>query len=149
ATGLAIATVAPLNAHVYPAHTAPRMTPALQVKAAAHHVRQHHNAISHAVATKTTATKTATGAPSHVSSGSTPIGPPVLCGHGAAGHHVSAGCVSHHGPTVYVKLPVPVAGTHEIGISKDGNTLCPVVPTTSVTSCDSSTGSHPSPSKGK
>jgi hypothetical protein len=41
-----------------------------------------------------------------------------------------------------VKLPVPVAETHAVGVATDSG-LCPAVPTTFVTECDNA----PEPSK--
>jgi hypothetical protein len=48
---------------------------------------------------------------------------------------LSAGCDVHHNPTIRLKLPLQVAGTNGLGISHDDR-LCPFVPTTALTECD-------------
>jgi hypothetical protein len=71
---------------------------------------------------------------------------PHMCNGHVVGRPFSAGCQAPHTPTLYVKLPVAIAGAHGIGIS-NGSRLCQSVPTTLVTECDRSTASS-SPSKG-
>jgi RNA polymerase sigma-70 factor (ECF subfamily) len=143
ATGLAIATVVPFGAHTAPARpTHTTASPALRIKAVEVALPRHvHRAHAQPAA-----------APGHATAPVAPVGPtstrlpgPSVCdARTAAGHSVSAGCDTHDSPTLYVRLPVPVAGNREIGVSKDGNKTCAVVPTTAVTECDSSTQSAPS-----
>ena len=140
ATGLAIVTVVPFGAHHSPATTTPQMQPALRThtaKAPEHH-RASHPAASHHVTT-TTAHDVR---PAHITS-------VPLLGHtgvckAQTGAPLTAGCDVHHNPTIRLKLPVHVAGTNGLGISHDGR-LCPLVPTTAVTECDTNSAQ---PSKG-
>jgi RNA polymerase sigma-70 factor, ECF subfamily len=138
ATGLAIATVVPFGAHATPSHPAPAMQPALRVNAASSPM--HHARSQHADARLDAASRPAARVqPSSV----TLPGAPTLCGGHAAGHTFSAGCTTHTQPTLYVRLPIPVAGNHEVGVSQD-KMLCAAVPATLLTDCDSTTR----PSKG-
>jgi hypothetical protein len=68
-----------------------------------------------------------------------------FCRGRVAGEPISAGCQTHHTPTVYVKLPVPVAGTQQVGITSS-KVLCQAVPATGVSECDLSTRSKGSQS---
>ncbi|HEX4655137.1 MAG TPA: RNA polymerase sigma factor [Mycobacteriales bacterium] len=139
ATGLAVATVVPFGAHSHPTTKAPAMQPALRIKAASQHVR-------HAAAPATSPRVTpAAHDTEHIRPTSFPWhGAPSVCGGHAAGYNVSAGCDVHHNPTIRVRLPIDVAGTNGVGISKEGQ-LCPLVPTTAVTECDTASSQ---PSKG-
>jgi len=140
ATGLAVATVVPFGAHTGPGSAAPATRPALRINADSaptHHARIHHataasasRPVSHLEAMQPT---------------SVPLpGAPALCGRHVGHHQLSAGCDVHHNPTIRITLPVDVAGTNGVGISKQGR-LCALVPTTPVTTCDTSSST---PSKG-
>jgi len=132
ATGLAIATVVPFGAHSAPSQAAPATHPALRINAEStpeHVARTHRAALPHA------ATVARHSRPESIAS------VPIL-GHGkvcdaqaAVTSRVSAGCDTNHSPTIRIKLPVHVAGTNGVGISKNGQ-LCTLVPTTAVTECD-------------
>ena len=141
ATGLAIATVVPFNAHTTHIRPTPPMAPALTVKTAATNAatpaarpRAHH-VIAAAPAAVPAQADGRTSVPIRHT--------PHVCNAHAVGHTFSAGCQAPHTPTLYLKLPVPVAGQHGIGIS-NGSRLCESVPDTLVTECDRSTASSPS-----
>jgi RNA polymerase sigma-70 factor (ECF subfamily) len=141
ATGLAVATVVPFGSHSSPVTKAPAMQPALRTNAASapahNHAKAHVPSATHAATVTHHQAKT----PEYVST--RVPGAPRVCGGAAAGHTFSAGCATHTQPTLYVKLPVPVAGNHEVGVSQD-RMLCAQVPTTILTECDGTTR----PSKG-
>jgi RNA polymerase sigma-70 factor, ECF subfamily len=139
ATGLAVATVVPFGAHTGPNTTTPAMHPALRINADSsptHHTRVHPaaSAVSRPVATREAIQPTSVPLP----------GAPALCAGQVGQHQLSAGCDVHHNPTIRISLPIDVAGTNGVGISKPGK-LCPFVPTTPVTTCDTSSST---PSKG-
>ena len=139
ATGLVVATVVPFGAHTTPIHQSPAMQPALAVTSASSH-QMKATAQRPAVRTAPATHSASTG------DGRTSVQirhTPRLCSGGAAGVPVSAGCRAPHNPTMFIKLPVVVAGNHSIGISN--GSLCDVVPTTPVSQCDRSTAA---PSKG-
>ena len=139
ATGLVIATVAPLGAHTTRIHQIPPMMPALTVKTAN---------VVHPASAPHVAAAAARPAAAHVPAAhstrdwETLPHTRVICGARVAGKPFSAGCATHHKPTVYVTLPVPVAGNRQVGVSN--GLVCTAVPTTPVSQCDTST----SPSKG-
>lgn len=141
ATGLVVATVVPFGAHTSPIHLSPPMEPALAVSTASSHqatpvARQHPAAATVAVTHPTAQWNGRTSVPIRHA--------PRICGGDAAGVPFSAGCKAPHTPTLYVKLPVGVAGNHEIGIS-NGSQLCAALAATPLTECDRSTAE---PSKG-
>ena len=141
ATGLAVATVVPFGGHSAPDRAAPAMQPALRINAAASHA-QHARPTAHHQSRA--AAHVSPASTHHVRWDSVPIAhAPHLCDRHAAGHTLSAGCEGHSQPTLYVRLPVPVAGNHEVGVSQD-KMLCSAVPTTLISECDGSTR----PSKG-
>ncbi|HET6864454.1 MAG TPA: sigma factor-like helix-turn-helix DNA-binding protein, partial [Solirubrobacteraceae bacterium] len=144
ATGLVIATVAPFGAHTARVHQSPPTKPALTVRAA-ESTPAHRTATVHHVATAAAhPAAAASSAAGHAAANSERLPhTPAICGARVAGEPVSAGCATHHKPTIYIKLPVPVAGNHEIGIS-NSSLICQGVPTTGISECDTST----SPSKG-
>ena len=133
ATGLAVATVVPFGAHTAPGTAAPAVNPALKINAEsspAHHARVQHSVSA-------TAGRTAVH---HeiIQPTSVPMaGAPKLCGGQVGQHQFSAGCDVHHNPTIRITLPVDVAGTNGVGVSKPGK-LCALIPNTPVTSCDTS-----------
>lgn len=132
ATGLAVVTVVPFGTHHSGTRAAPSMQPALRIKAAA---APMHRSPAPAVATPhvTTITVHRSRSAQH---GSAPLlGGTKVCDAQSATYPVSAGCDVHHNPTIHVKLPVDVAGTNGVGISKEGR-LCALVPTTPLTECD-------------
>jgi len=131
ATGLAIATVVPFGGHSAPTRIAPDMHPALRINAALSH--QSH-AYRHGVASSPTTPTVSHHTPAVRPDFHSLINTPRMCRAQDAAP-VSAGCDVHRSPTVYVKLPIPVAGTKQVGVSKDG-LLCKVVPTTALTGCD-------------
>lgn len=140
ATGLVVATVVPFGAHTTRIHQSPPMRPALTVKAAssqqpAANARRRPVADVQQVAQTGSAWTGRTSVPIRHA--------PRLCG-GAAGVPLRAGCNAPHTPTLYVKLPMAVAGNHEIGVS-NGSALCGALAATPVTECDRSTAD---PSKG-
>jgi RNA polymerase sigma-70 factor (ECF subfamily) len=138
ATGLAVATVVPFGAHSTPTHTLPP-SPALRINAESsphHQVRHVAQPAKHVV--RPAHQQVTTHQPASVR-----LHTPSVCGARPGGYPVSAGCDVHHSPTVWLKLPVDVAGYDKVGVSKDGR-VCEVVPTTLVTQCDTTT----QPSKG-
>jgi RNA polymerase sigma-70 factor (ECF subfamily) len=143
ATGLAVATVVPFGGgHTAPAHAAPAMHPAVRINAASgpvHHARPHSS-----VAAPRAASVTMNQSRPSRSESVALLGGTKLCRAQSENYPVTAGCDVHRNPTVRVKLPVSVAGTNGVGISKDSQQLCPIVPTTAVTECDTRT----QPSKG-
>jgi len=139
ATGLAIATVVPFGAHSTPTHTLPP-SPALRINAESspQHQARHVAQPAKRVAKPVHHVQAETHQPASVR-----LPTPHVCGARPAGYRVSAGCDVHHSPTVWLKLPVDVAGYDKVGVSKDGR-VCEVVPTTLLTQCDTTTP----PSKG-
>jgi RNA polymerase sigma-70 factor (ECF subfamily) len=138
ATGLAVATVVPFGGHHAPGQATPAAHPPLRIKAASAPV--HHQGRHHVAAKPRVSAPQAHQVPTeHLQASSTqlPGGPKVFCTGRAANAPVNAGCDVHHSPTVFVTLPVKVAGNKKIGVSKDGR-LCNVVPNTPITTCDSS-----------
>ena len=142
ATGLAVATVVPLGAHTAPARHALSTQPPLRINAettAVHDTSAHRTvATPHAAALASPHVRPATTRSVPLLRGTG------VCGAQSAAYPVSAGCDVHHNPTIRVKLPVEVAGNNGVGISKEGK-ICPLVPTTAVTECDTTT---PRPSNG-
>ena len=134
ATGLVVATVVPFTSPHAPAHAAPPMKPALKVHKAVSTAPAHHRTA--APAHTRAAPVQPTTVTRHPHRWADRIPAPALCGGSAAGHEVSAGCTTHEKPTLYVQLPVPVAGNHGVGVSQDSDTVCAAVPTTPLTECD-------------
>jgi RNA polymerase sigma-70 factor (ECF subfamily) len=116
ATGLAVATVVPFGAHAGPSHPAPAMQPALRVKAAS--TAAPHARTSHQRTASRSALATPASNPVHWNSATIPHAPALCNGH-LRSHTFSAGCETHTQPTLYVRLPVPVAGNHEVGVSQN------------------------------
>jgi RNA polymerase sigma-70 factor (ECF subfamily) len=131
ATGLAVATVVPFGGHHAPATATPRTHPAIQVNAE----RPVDHRTSHpATASRTPAATRHTGAARPTAVPLLGLDKTGMCANPAK-HPLTAGCDVHHNPTIRIKLPVIVAGTNGIGLSKEGQ-LCPLVPTTAITECD-------------
>lgn len=141
ATGLAVATVVPFGAHTTPIHQSPPMAPALAIKTAS----QTWNHTSGARPAPAASRSTASAVPA--ARAHTDYQPVLrhspLCNGRVAGKPFSAGCQTHHKPTVYIQLPVPVAGNHQVGVSSSA-LICNAVPATGISQCDTST----TPSKG-
>ena len=135
ATGLAIVSVAPFGAHSSHIRPSPAMRPALTVKAASsmHQATQAHRQVA-------ASGNGAAASPAESYATDYEVIPhtPAVCGAKVAGKPFSAGCETHHKPTIYIKLPVPVAGNREIGVTYN-KLVCQAVPTTGVSECDVST----------
>jgi RNA polymerase sigma factor (sigma-70 family) len=133
AAGFVVAAAVPFSSPAQADRPAPAMRPAIK---AAHAARPHHKSIATRPVAAHRTPATSVAGPRPVEPTSTRLPLPHACGARAASHTVSAGCSTHKAPTLYVKLPVPVAGNHEIGVSND-NRLCGHLPTTPVSECDS------------
>jgi RNA polymerase sigma factor (sigma-70 family) len=140
ATGLVVATVVPFGAHTTRIHQIPALQPAFTVRTASSTgTHTTHIAAAHTANNPTAATVPAV----HDGADFEPVlrhSP--FCNGRVAGKPISAGCQTHHTPTVYVTLPVPVAGTHQVGVTSS-KLVCRLVPATGISECDIST-----PSKG-
>ena len=142
ATGVVVATVLPFGIPQPPDAVAAAPSPHLRTKAVQVAMPHHRH---HAKQARPAPVSPADHpAPAAVEPPSTKlVTSPQVCGGKFAGREVGANCETHHSPTVYVKLPVPVAGQRWVGVSTD-QAACRAVPTTLLTQCDDPTeGTQP------
>ena len=133
ATGLAVVTVGPIGTPIHPTHPAATPAPALRIKAQEIPLRSHH-AARHLRA-PVAAPVVHAAAPRPVAPSQSHKQIAILGGCRHVGSHLRRGCDAPHSPTLYLKLPIPVAGNQEVGIANN-NLPCNTIPTTVVTQCD-------------
>lgn len=135
ATGLVAATVVPFGGgHQTAPSTA--AAPPLRIKAVQVAMPTHHQrAVDH---------RTIRPATAHHAVAPRPAAQPTVTAHrlpvpSVCGRNLGAGCETHKSPTLYVRLPVKLAGQKWVGVATT-EAQCALIPTTLLTQCDPTKG---------